>query len=100
MIGKVEKFEPLKYPRIAQLTQRSNQFNLRTIRYTDKEIERIAQDSHYITQYYTLSDKFGDYGLVAVAIVDIQNSEIRSFLMSCRVMGKLIENYVIDDYII
>ena len=99
MIGKVEKFEPLKYPRIAQLTQRSNQFNLRTIRYTDKEIERIAQDSHYITQYYTLSDKFGDYGIISVVIMEQKSKSevfIDTWLMSCRVLKRGMEEFIMN----
>ena len=69
MIGVAKAFEPVRYARIAQLTQRSNQFNLRTVRYTEGDIERIATDDKYITLYYTLKDKFGDHGLVAVVIL-------------------------------
>lgn len=46
---------------------------------------------------YNVWDKFGDYGLVVAALVDMKKSEFDSFLMSCRVMGKLVEKYVIDD---
>lgn len=81
--------------RIAQMHGKTNQFNLTTIRYTRQDLDKLIQDGYKIYAY-NVKDKFGDYGLVAVAIVDSNKCEINSFLMSCRVMGKLIENYVID----
>lgn len=92
-------FEPLKYPRIAQLTQRSNQFNLRTVRYTEDEIQRIAEDDNYITLYFNLKDKFGDYGLVSVVIMEKKSDEvlfIDTWLMSCRVLKRGMEEYVVN----
>ncbi len=82
--------------RVAQLLGKTNQFNLTTIRYTRKDIDALLS-AGYDIYAYNVSDKFGDYGLVAVVIVDLKKSEIDSFLMSCRVMGKLVENYVIND---
>ncbi len=99
MIGEAKPFEKLKYPRIAQLTQRSNQFNLRTIRYTDDEIERIANDDHYITLYFTLKDKFGDHGLVSVVIMEKRPNDtvfIDTWLMSCRVLKRGMEEFVVN----
>ena len=89
MIGTVNRFEPMRYARIAQLTQRSNQFNLRTIRYTEDEIEKIAEDESYIPLYYTLQDKFGEHGLVSVLILQVKSDKevfIDTWLMSCRVL--------------
>lgn len=102
MEGEVKPFEPLKYPRIAQLTQRSNQFNLRTIRYTEDEIQRIAEDENYITLYFNLKDKFGDYGLVSVVIMKKNSSEelfIDTWLMSCRVLKRGMEEFVVNHMI-
>ncbi len=82
--------------RVAQLIGKTNQFNLTTRRYTRSELESMLQ-SHYEIYAYQVKDKFGDYGLVAVAIVNLDIPEIDSFLMSCRVMGREIERYVIDD---
>lgn len=99
MIGEARHFEPFWYSRIAQLTQRSNQFNLRTVRYTEDEIQRIAEDRHYITLYYTLRDKFGDHGLVSVVILEkIANDElfVDTWLMSCRVLKRGMEEFVIN----
>jgi len=99
MIGEARHFEPFWYSRIAQLTQRSNQFNLRTVRYNEDEIQRIAEDRHYITLYYTLRDKFGDHGLVSVVILEkIANDElfVDTWLMSCRVLKRGMEEFVIN----
>lgn len=99
MIGEVKQFEPLRYPRIAQLTQRSNQFNLRTVRYTEDEIARIAEDGRYLTLYYTLKDKFGDHGLVSVVIMKKTSEEelfINTWLMSCRVLKRSMEEYIVN----
>lgn len=98
MKGEANPFDPYFYPRIAQLTQRSNQFNLRTVRYTEADIERIANDKNYITLYFTLKDKFGDYGLVSVVILEKKekNAFIDTWLMSCRVLKRGMEEYVIN----
>ena len=94
-------FEPFQYPRIAQLTQRSNQFNLRTIRYTEADIERIANDERYITRYYTLKDKFGEHGLISVVIMEKREQElfIDTWLMSCRVLKRGMEEFIINDIV-
>lgn len=102
MIGEAKPFEPVRYSRIAQLTQRSNQFNLRTVRYTDNDIERIANDDKYITLYYTLRDKFGDHGLVSVVILDkLSDKElfVDTWLMSCRVLKRGMEEFIVNKLI-
>jgi len=99
MIGEAKPFEPVRYARIAQLTQRSNQFNLRTIRYTEADIERVANDDKYITLYYTLKDKFGDHGLVSVVILEKKSEKeifVDTWLMSCRVLKRGMEEYIIN----
>ena len=99
MIGEAKPFEESKFSRIAQLTQRSNQFNLRTIRYTDADIQSIASDPNYITLYYTLRDKFGDHGLVGVIIMKKKNEDelfIDTWLMSCRVLKRGMEEYIVN----
>ncbi len=99
MIGEARPFEPVRYPRIAQLTQRSNQFNLRTIRYNVDEIERISEDSHFITLNFNLRDKFGDHGLVSVVILEKKSDEelfVDTWLMSCRVLKRGMEEFIIN----
>ncbi len=102
MVGSARKFETSRYSRIAQLTQRSNQFNLRTVRYTEDEIEKIANDKDYITLYFTLSDKFGDHGLVSVVIMKKKSDKeafIDTWLMSCRVLKRGMEEYVVNNIV-
>lgn len=102
MVGEVKPFEPVRYARIAQLTQRSNQFNLRTIRYTEDEIEKIATDDHYLTLYYTLKDKFGDHGLVSVVILEKKSDTevfVDTWLMSCRVLKRGMEEFIVNGMI-
>ena len=92
-------FDPFHYPRIAQLTQRSNQFNLRTVRYTEAEIEAIAQDDSRLTLYFTLRNKFGDHGLISVVILDKQDADtlfVSEWLMSCRVLKRGMEEFIAD----
>ena len=60
MVAEAKPFDKFHFSRIAQLTQRSNQFNLRTVRYTEQEIEQLAKEKEYLTLYFTLKDKFGD----------------------------------------
>ena len=101
MKGKAKPFEPYYYPRIAQLTQRSNQFNLRTVRYTEADIERIAKDEHYLTLYFTLEDKFGDHGLVGVVIIEKKPDHVfvDTWLMSCRVLKRGMEEYIVNNIV-
>ena len=81
-------------PRVAQLTQKTNQFNLTTRRYTESDIRRMKEDGHYKIWIGELEDKFGSYGKVILAIVRLapeHRAVIDTFLMSCRVMGRNVE---------
>lgn len=75
MVSKVSGFTKFNTPRVAQLSQRSNQFNLRTVRYTEADIEALAADPKVIDLSFTLEDKFGDNGLIAVVIMKEQDTE-------------------------
>lgn len=102
MTGVIKRFEPDKFARIAQLTQRSNQFNLRTVRYTEDDIRKISEDDRYITAYCTLKDKFGDHGLVSVIILEKKSADevfIDTWLMSCRVLKRGMEEFVINSLV-
>ncbi len=102
MEGEVQPFQPDSYARIAQLTQRSNQFNLRTVRYTQEEIAQIAQDNRYLTFAYLLKDKYGEYGLVSVAILKKKSDReafIDTWLMSCRVLKRGMEEFVMNSIV-
>lgn len=86
--------------RVAQLTQKTNQLNLCTNRYTDAQIEVVKDCNHQSYISLSVKDKFGDSGLTGVAIVSYaeEKGEINDFLMSCRVMGRNIE-FVFMDFI-
>jgi len=98
MHGIIKPFEPIFYARIAQLSNKSNQFNLTTHRYTQNEIEEIANDPSYITLYGKLIDRFGDNGVVSVVIGHIVGDEcqIDLWIMSCRVLKRDMEQAMMD----
>lgn len=85
---------PTEIARVAQLTQKTNQFNLTTIRYTEGEIARRAATAESDIHCLRLRDRFSDLGLVAVAIVDYHadDATIDTLLMSCRVLGRGVED--------
>ena len=102
MVAEAKPFDKFHFSRIAQLTQRSNQFNLRTVRYTEQEIEQLAKEKEHLTLYFTLKDKFGDYGLISVVIMDKQPENtlfISEWVMSCRVLKRSMEEFILDEII-
>ena len=99
MVSTVSGFTKFNTPRIAQLSQRSNQFNLRTIRYTEADIEAMAKDTDVIDLSFTLEDKFGDNGLIAVVIMKKKDAEtlfVDTWFMSCRVLKRGMENFTLN----
>lgn len=99
MVSVVSGFTKFNTPRVAQLSQRSNQFNLRTVRYTDADIEALANDPNVIDLSFTLEDKFGDNGLIAVVIMKPQDKEtlfVDTWFMSCRVLKRGMENFTLN----
>jgi FkbH-like protein len=93
-----ERFDDYHLPRIAQLVQKTNQFNLTTVRHTAEELRRFADDPSYFPFYVTLADRFGDNGLISVVIGRREGSclDIVSWLMSCRVMSRRLEEFALD----
>jgi FkbH-like protein len=90
--------------RIAQLTNKSNQFNLTTKRYSQNEIEEVAEDPKHITLYGKLGDKFGDNGVVSIVIgrIDGKNNDelhMELWLMSCRVLKRDMEFAMMDELV-
>ncbi|MEI8201718.1 MAG: HAD-IIIC family phosphatase [Bacteroidota bacterium] len=99
MLSMVEPFNKFNTPRVAQLSHRSNQFNLRTVRYTEADIETLGNSKEYYTFAYTLEDKFGDNGLICTTILkkeDAQTLFIESWFMSCRVLKRGMEHFVLN----
>ena len=105
MKAEIKPFEAVYMGRIAQLTNKSNQFNLTTMRCTREEIEAMAKDDCYITRYGSLSDKFGDNGVVAVSIgklaeIDgMRELQLVLWLMSCRVLKRDMEFAMMDEMV-
>lgn len=94
----IAPFEPLYMARIAQLTNKSNQFNLTTRRFSQSEIEKIAKDPQFLTLCGKLEDKFGDNGVVSLVIgqKEEKTMHIRLWLMSCRVLKRDMEYAMMD----
>lgn len=94
----IDDFIPVYLQRITQLTNKSNQFNVTTRRYTAAEMEAVAGSSEYIRLYGKLTDKFGDNGVVSVVIGHINEKvlDIDLWLMSCRVLKRDMELAMLD----
>jgi len=93
MEAEVAEADPQSIPRIAQLTQKTNQFNLTTRRYSEQQIADLTGDPHSRVYYLKSRDRFGNNGIVGVAISKVRGDtcEIDTFLMSCRVIGRTLE---------
>lgn len=101
MSAEIKSFSLLYLDRTTQLTNKTNQFNLTTKRYTAGEIENIATSNEYIKIYGKLTDKYGDNGLVAISIGNIKDSQchIDLWLMSCRVLKRDMEFAMLDEMV-
>ena len=99
MEAEVSGFTAFNTPRVAQLTQRSNQFNLRTVRYTADEIATAGADPGRICLALSLKDRFGSSGLVVVVMLrreDAGTCFIETWLMSCRVLKRGMEEFTLN----
>ena len=98
MTATTAPFDDVQMPRIAQLTRKTNQFNLTTRRYTTAELLSFSESETSITRYLRLSDRLADHGLVALAIAEIVDDtlDINSLLMSCRVIGRTVEDHLLS----
>lgn len=101
MRAAIRPFASVYMARIAQLTNKSNQFNLTTRRYTQAEIEAAAADDTYITRYGKLVDKFGNNGVVSVVIGHLIEGacHIDLWIMSCRVLKREMEYAMMDELV-
>lgn len=98
MTAEIQYFKELYLPRIAQLTGKSNQFNLTTRRYTTAEIEAVTNDLWRVALYGSLADRFGDNGVVTVVIGVKEGRilDIELWIMSCRVLKRGMEDAMLD----
>jgi FkbH-like protein len=89
-------------PRAAQLTQKTNQFNLSTRRYTEQDLRVLQTTPGADVFIASVADKYGDNGKVVVSIVRreaLDTAELDTFLMSCRVVGRFIEDQILDQLV-
>jgi FkbH-like protein len=96
---RLERFSAFNLPRIAQLIQRSNQFNLMTRRHGEAACEAMMKDPSLAPLTLRLADKFGDYGLISVVILKHagEELEIDEYLMSCRVLQRGVESFTMNN---
>ena len=99
MKSKVQPITSFDVQRVSQLSQRSNQFNLRTIRYTPDDIERIMNSDKHLHFTAYLEDNFGEYGLILFAILEQTQADayfVDSWVMSCRVANRGLEQFLFN----
>lgn len=99
MFSDVQPFNDYNAPRVVQLSQRSNQFNLRTLRYSPVDIEQLKLSDSFFNFTFTLRDKFGDNGLICVVSVrkkDELTGFVENWFMSCRVLKRGMEEFVLN----
>ncbi|MDA9279881.1 HAD-IIIC family phosphatase, partial [bacterium] len=101
MTAEIKSFSSIYLDRITQLTNKTNQFNLTTKRYTDGEIYNIYSNDEYIKIYGKLVDKYGSNGLISISIgrVEGKTCHIDLFIMSCRVLKRDMEFAMLDELV-
>ena len=102
MKAEITSFKPIYLERISQLSNKSNQFNLTTKRYSLADIEAVNKDDNYIKLYGKLEDIFGDNGVITVVIGNIRNKDelhIDLWIMSCRVLKRNMEFAMMDSLV-
>jgi FkbH-like protein len=101
MVAEAGSFAPQYLDRITQLTNKTNQFNLTTLRLAITDITHMAQSPDYLTLYVKLSDRFGDHGLISVIIGEQVGDalHLRLWLMSCRVLKRDVELLALDEIV-
>ena len=98
----VKKADSFSIPRISQLTLKTNQFNLTTKRYQEEEVSKFSSSDDKIVECVQVSDKFGDNGITGTYIIEKKNNEewiIDTFLLSCRIMGRGVEEIMMNQII-
>lgn len=98
MTATIKPLDAFTVPRAAQLSQRSNQFNLRTVRYTEAEVLALASTPDYFPFTVSLTDKFGDYGIISFVVLKKEGEAlfIENWMMSCRVLKRGVEETVLN----
>src|SRR6185436_1909354 len=93
----IEALKPEQLERVAQLTQRTNQFNCSTRRRTEAQLQELQQTDGMEILTVSVRDRFGEYGLVGVLIFKAEEGhlDVDSFLLSCRVLGRGVEHQML-----
>ena len=91
---RIDRMSPHQLPRVAQLTQRTNQFNVKKLSRSESELDAIFREADTECLTVDVADRFGDYGLVGVVIFKVDSNRIAvdTFLLSCRVLGRGVEH--------
>lgn len=103
MVVTIEKANSFNIPRISQLTQKTNQFNMTARRYSEEDIKNFSENKNFLTFSVKVEDKFGDNGITGAAIIEKKGEEwiIDLFLLSCRIIGRRVEEimlgYVLEE---
>jgi len=99
---RIDEVSDFDTPRVVQLIGKTNQFNLTTRRYTDAEVNDFRKSKEMAVYSMAVHDKFGDEGVVGVAIVRKNGNDwwIDSFLMSCRVIGRSVETALLAKIVV
>jgi FkbH-like protein/FkbM family methyltransferase len=96
---RISKISNSQISRVAQLTQRTNQFNFTTIRRSERDIQKLCQSEELECLVVEVNDRFGDYGLVGVIMFRTfrKTLEVETFLLSCRVLGRGVEHQMMQE---
>ena len=94
----VQPLEDVNFERFGQLINKSNQFNLTTKRYTPADLQQMRSDPLWVTRGFRLTDTFGDNGLICIVLCKLGEEvlDIDTWLMSCRVLNRGVEHFVIS----
>lgn len=96
---KAAPFDEIGLARIVQLINKTNQFNLTTRRYTEEEVRKLLDQPDVVTRQLRLTDRFGDNGVIGIIIGRLSEDgalDIETWLMSCRVLGRQVEQATLD----
>ena len=99
MEGMINEFAAVDVPRLSQLINKSNQFNLTTHRRSEAEVLAVMHDPEFIGFSVRLKDRFGDHGLISIIIGEKRGDTmfIDTWLMSCRVLKRQVEEEVLNE---
>ena len=98
MTGEVGEMDSFHLARMAQLINKSNQFHLTTTRYPEAELKALSARSDHVVRYFKLRDRFGDNGLISVIILrqEEANLVVDTWVMSCRVLARTMEEFILN----